>query len=133
MAEAKDDAEVERVIRATIERHARGNPDPLVHAIIAALRGAGYEIQSRASQDAGRPDPPPGSAEACARGCTCSPTLNCRGRGEPRRHPPFLCDVNCPMHGIEAAKRAVRAGKGRFLRRVRNPDQSGDGDEPTRH
>jgi hypothetical protein len=47
----------------------------------------------------------PGSLDAVAHGCSCSPTRNNYGRGEPGPDGPvFYCDTNCPLHGQAAAE-----------------------------
>ena len=43
---------------------------------------------------------PPGSPEATAHGCTCSPVLNRHGRGTLHGDPPFYVSKECPMHGV---------------------------------
>jgi hypothetical protein len=45
MAEPRDEVEIERVIVASIFRHARGNVIYLARAIFADLREAGFEIR----------------------------------------------------------------------------------------
>jgi hypothetical protein len=42
---------------------------------------------------------PPGSPEAAAQGCTCSPILNRHGRGTLHGDPPFYVSKQCPIHG----------------------------------
>ena len=46
---------------------------------------------------------PPGSPEAVAKGCTCSPVLNRHGRGTLHGEPPFYFAKDCPLHAVEAA------------------------------
>jgi hypothetical protein len=49
-------------------------------------------------------DPAPGSPEAIARGCTCSPQLNDHGRGRfDERHQKMIHfpKNDCPMHGLQ--------------------------------
>ena len=48
---------------------------------------------------------PPGSPQALKRGCTCFPAENRFGFGrwEPgSKHPNFIVDTECPLHGINA-------------------------------
>lgn len=73
----------------------------------------------------------PGSLEARARDCTCSPALNRNGAGVPgpNGRPLYECDKACPIHGIDVALRAVRAGK---AHRIPPPDQEGDEPPPKR-
>jgi hypothetical protein len=53
----------------------------------------------------------PGSPEAVAQGCTCSTTLNRHGEGTRHGEPRFYYDRKCPVHRIDAAKRAKEAGE----------------------
>jgi hypothetical protein len=51
-------------------------------------------------------DHPPGSPEAIAQGCTCSPVLNRHGRGTLHGEPPFYRAKDCPLHqgqGVQPA------------------------------
>lgn len=41
----------------------------------------------------------PGSAEALAAGCACSPSENHQGRGNYRDGRSFSVKLSCPMHG----------------------------------
>jgi hypothetical protein len=56
-------------------------------------------IRTRFSRDS------PGSPQALKRGCTCFPAENRFGSGrwEPgSKHPIFIVDTECPLHGIDA-------------------------------
>jgi hypothetical protein len=57
----------------------------------------------------------PGSPQAVAQGCTCSPPLNRHGRGTLHGQPLFYSDRKCPVHGAST---------------IREPKD--DKDEPTR-
>lgn len=54
---------------------------------------------------------PPGSPEAIAQGCICSPTLNRHGQGTLHGQPRFYYDRKCPVHQDEVAKRAQETGE----------------------
>jgi hypothetical protein len=56
----------------------------------------------------------PGSPEAIAKGCTCDPKRNANGAGHDLmgRHTWFPAN-DCPMHGLDAAPKAVRSGEAR--------------------
>lgn len=69
----------------------------------------------------------PGSLVAIAQGCTCPPQAGPGAAVGPDGTPGYLCDKDCPMHGVEVLKRAMAEGSARL---IRNP---GDDDEPTRH
>ena len=56
-------------------------------------------------------DHDPGSREAIAHGCTCSPTLNRHGHGTLHGQPRFYVNRTCPVHG-DAAQRAQSADEG---------------------
>ena len=45
MTDPREESEIERIIVAAIEKHARGDVDALARGIIEELRGAGLEIQ----------------------------------------------------------------------------------------
>jgi predicted RNA-binding Zn-ribbon protein involved in translation (DUF1610 family) len=54
----------------------------------------------------------PGSADAHARGCICSTLENAGGRGDKMAdHPRFICNVSCPLHGVDAMFGASRPGE----------------------
>jgi hypothetical protein len=59
----------------------------------------------------------PGSPEAVAQGCTCSPALNHNGDGAPGPggRPIFHCDLGCPIQGIEIARHAIHAGQAHVI------------------
>ena len=42
----------------------------------------------------------PGSNEAAAHGCTCSPVLNRHGRGTLHGDPPLYLSKECPIHRV---------------------------------
>jgi hypothetical protein len=75
-------------------------------------------------------DPPfehePGSPEAIARGCACPPQAGPGAVITADGTPGYLCDQDCPMHGLDVVKRALAAGKARII-------ANDDDDEPTRH
>ena len=71
----------------------------------------------------------PGSIEAIVRGCTCPPQAGPGAALTADGTPGYLCDKDCPMHGLEVLKRAVAAGEARLLD---DPDADHD-TEPTRH
>lgn len=61
--------------------------------------------------------PKPGSPEAIARGCTCPPDLNNNGQGTTGlRGRQFLCDWQCPLHGVDDQEAEERAEKAANLR-----------------
>jgi hypothetical protein len=71
----------------------------------------------------------PGSREAVARGCTCSPTLNRHGEGTFHGQPRFYYDRKCPIHRMEVDTAAAESGtEARAGRRARQHDK----DERTR-
>ena len=76
---------------------------------------------------AGDMEPPfehePGSPEAIAQGCTCPPQSGPGAVIGSDGTPGFICEKDCPIHGIEVVKRALAAGWARIVQR----------DEPTRH
>jgi len=63
----------------------------------------------------------PGSPEAIAQGCTCP-----RQAGPSTTPGFFVCDWQCPMHGVEVAEPALEAGETRIIR-------SANDDEPIGH
>jgi hypothetical protein len=69
----------------------------------------------------------PGSPNAIAEGCTCSPVLNNDGAGNvgPDGRPRFVCDQACPLHGFSALRQALKDGEARVI------DGSGAEDELT--
>ena len=79
------------------------------------------------------PEHPPGSLEAVAQGCTCSPALNHNGEGIPGPSGPYYeAELHCPLHGLKVAKRALESGEARL---VPSPvdDEDDEEAEPTRH
>jgi hypothetical protein len=71
----------------------------------------------------------PGSPEALAEGCTCPPQAGPGAAVGPDGRLGYVCDHNCPMHGIEVVKRALAEGGARLL----NDDDAENDNEPTRH
>ena len=69
----------------------------------------------------------PGSPEAIAQGCTCPPQAGPGAVFGSDGTPTYVCDQDCPMHGLEAMKRAIATGQVRIIR----PDP--EHDEPTLH
>jgi hypothetical protein len=69
----------------------------------------------------------PGSREAIAQGCICSPTLNRHGQGTLHGEPRFYYHRKCPIHRADAEKRALEGGEVRAVRKARHEDA------PTRH
>jgi hypothetical protein len=69
----------------------------------------------------------PGSPEAIAQGCTCPPQVGPGAVIVPDGRLGYLCDQDCPIHGIEVAQRALARGEGRII-----PDND-DEPPPTRH
>ena len=59
----------------------------------------------------------PGSPQAVAQGCTCSPTLNRHGQGTFHGQPRFYYDRKCPIHRVEAEKRTLGEGEVRTFRK----------------
>ena len=53
---------------------------------------------------------PPGSSEAEAQGCICSPTLNRHGKGTLHGQPRFYVHPKCPVHQVEAEQQAHERG-----------------------
>jgi len=76
------------------------------------------------------PEHPPGSPEAIARGCTCSPALNHQGQDIPDPRGRYnQCDWQCPLHGLEVAKQAIAANDARII----GPPLEDQDDEQIRH
>jgi hypothetical protein len=74
------------------------------------------------------PKHPPGSLEAIAQGCTCSPVVNHEGQGSPGpRGRYYECDWKCPLHGLDVAKKVIAANDARII----SPPLKND--EPTQH
>jgi hypothetical protein len=69
----------------------------------------------------------PGSPEAIAKGCTCPPQAGPGAVIGSDGTPAFVCDQDCPMHGLEAMKRAIATGQVRIIR------HDAEDDEPTLH
>jgi len=67
----------------------------------------------------------PGSREAIAKGCTCPPQAG-PGTTPDSRPGFFVCDWQCPMHGVDVAERALEVGEARMIR-------SANDDEPIGH
>jgi len=65
----------------------------------------------------------PGSPKAIAEGCTCPPQAGPGAAFTPDGRPGYLCDQDCPIHGIEVAKRAIEAGEGRLIRHAENDNE----------
>ena len=79
------------------------------------------------------PEHPPGSPEAVAQGCTCSSALNHNGEGIPGpRGRYYQAELQCPMHGLEAAKEALEAGDAWLIPSPLD-DEDDEEAEPTRH
>jgi len=59
----------------------------------------------------------PGSPEAIAAGCTCSPVLNNDGAGNLGQdgRARFVCDQGCPLHGLAVLKRALEDGEAQII------------------
>ena len=55
----------------------------------------------------------PGSPEAIAQGCTCPPQAG-PGATPDGRPGFFVCDWQCPMHGVEIAE--LEGGEARIIR-----------------
>ena len=73
----------------------------------------------------------PGSPKGVAKGCTCSPERNQQGEGIPgRRGRYYECDWRCPVHGLDAVKKAMAAGDAPI---VPSPFANDDEDASTRH
>jgi len=67
--------------------------------------------------------PAPGSSEAIAEGCTCSPTLNRHGQGTFHGQPRFYYHARCPIHREEVERSEREAGG--FVMTVRKPPHDG--------
>jgi hypothetical protein len=63
----------------------------------------------------------PGSPQAIAEGCTCPPQDGPGAAIAPDGRPGYVCDQECPLHGVEVVERALEAGEARLL-----PDDDGD-------
>jgi hypothetical protein len=63
------------------------------------------------------PQHPPGSPEAIAQGCTCSPEKNLAGAGRirPGGEQMFVARIDCPLHGVEELKRALASGDAEII------------------
>lgn len=72
----------------------------------------------------------PGSPEAIALGCTCSPILNNDGAGNigPDGRPRFVCDQNCPLHGLAVLRQALEDGEARIIEPGDEDGEGADGD-----
>ena len=59
----------------------------------------------------------PGSPTAVAAGCTCSQALNKDGAGTigTDGRPRFVCDQDCPLHGLAVLKQAIENGEARIV------------------
>jgi hypothetical protein len=66
----------------------------------------------------------PGSPEAIAQGCTCPPQA---GPTPPPTATPgfFVCDWQCPMHGVDVAERALEAGEARTIGSANDDERIG--------
>lgn len=75
----------------------------------------------------------PGSPEAIAQGCTCSPVLNNDGAGTigPDGRPRFVCDQECPLHGLAVLKQALEEGSARIIDGPGATEDAGEADEPS--
>jgi hypothetical protein len=71
----------------------------------------------------------PGSPEAIEGSCTCPPQSGPGAVFTQDGSPGYLCDRDCPMHGIDVVTRALAAGEARLLG---NADAEND-NEPTLH
>ena len=80
-------------------------------------------------------DHDPGSPEAIAEGCTCSPVLNNDGAGNigPDGKPRFVCDQACPLHGLVVLKQALEDGEARLIGDAEPEDQPSTDPPPTIH
>jgi hypothetical protein len=66
----------------------------------------------------------PGSPEAIARGCTCSPVLNPQGGTVAGPSGPvYQCDPECPLHGLGIVRRAVEEGGPSIVRSLDDLDE----------
>lgn len=77
----------------------------------------------------------PGSPEAAAEGCTCSPELNNRGAGTigPDGRPRFVCDRECPLHGLAMLQQALEDGEARIIGEAEAEDELAVEQPPTIH
>lgn len=72
----------------------------------------------------------PGSPEALAEGCTCPPqdgpgmAMTSDGR------PGYVCDQECPLHGIDVIQRVLAAGGGEVIDEAEDDHEE---DKPTVH
>jgi hypothetical protein len=68
----------------------------------------------------------PGSPEAIAQGCLCSPTLNRHGQGTLHGEPRFYYHQKCPVHRADVEKRAQEAGEVKIVRKPTRDDTPTD-------